>query len=62
VKRILGERQRRVTAPVTEKRPLLDRVSEALLEKKALEVAESRRWSIRMAPAAAWRSATSDAP
>jgi cell division protease FtsH len=40
VKRILDERLARVVALLTEKRPLLDRVSRALLEKETLEAAE----------------------
>jgi cell division protease FtsH len=40
VKRVLDERLARVTALLSEKRPLLDRVSKALLEKETLEAAE----------------------
>jgi len=40
VKRILDERLAHVVSLLTEKRPLLDRVSRALLEKETLEAAE----------------------
>jgi cell division protease FtsH len=40
VKRLLDERLARVVQLLTEKRPLLDRVSKALLEKETLEAVE----------------------